>query len=221
MERSALSPYVGQEGNLALRPCFQLNGIDHGTFKKKKEKKKKKRRRRQEMRNLQTLFMFGLMVMGLCAVSWAQESAAAAAPPPPPGPPPPESSNSDPEQNSLDKDISVLPSFPTNGLSLLPEGVTPTAAVIGVVALAALLAASWPATGMRMCSLLGTCQDYNLPTVGTAYNNDAYSYSNPPPSVSYVEPILRLLSSAYLQYGDTRAAKAVTSSGARRQRRRR
>ncbi|XP_018909724.2 uncharacterized protein [Bemisia tabaci] len=124
------------------------------------------------------VFIMSLLLIGLCSLSQAEESAAVSA-----GRQPDNPSNQEP--SAVEKEI-VAPAFPSD---FSMSGMSTTALVGVAVAFAAgffLLSTAWPLLNIRACAIFGTCgPDYNAySSVGTPYNNDAYTYSAQPPYTS-------------------------------------
>ncbi|CAH0381597.1 unnamed protein product [Bemisia tabaci] len=128
------------------------------------------------------VFIMSLLLIGLCSLSQAEESAAVSA-----GRQPDNPSNQEP--SAVEKEI-VAPAFPRLSAGDFSMSGMSTTALVGVaVAFAAgffLLSTAWPLLNIRACAIFGTCgPDYNAySSVGTPYNNDAYTYSAQPPYTS-------------------------------------
>ncbi|XP_039297853.1 uncharacterized protein LOC111056946 [Nilaparvata lugens] len=93
----------------------------------------------------------------------------------------------------------------------------------GVLALSALAAMIMPMFGLRLCSLIGTCDAvYPATSYASGYSNDAayagygqamYSPSSyQKRSIEYIGPILKALSSAYDKYGKASAVASTKKS---------
>ncbi|PSN32991.1 hypothetical protein C0J52_21123 [Blattella germanica] len=116
------------------------------------------------------------------------------------------------ESTNSDKNVIKLPgdvSLPANMLQLVTAA---GALVLGFVGVAVILSLVMPLFGIRLCHLLGTCDNFASAT--TAYSGHNYDYSTAGTysqplysntafqkrSLEYVGPILKALSAAYDKY---------------------